>query len=241
MDGVIGAQIGSLSLIGTDDILGGKQGFLSALTDTPHEDALTDFSNDDYAIEGIYQKVHAACRHCHPAVDATLDIRKEHIFTADQIDKIEVRTYKLGVGSHDHTDIKGISSAKLSTPFAIALAIVKGSVGYADYTENNLNDYWIKNVTGKVKVMEDNHLTTLSPAIRGAKVTIYLKGGEVFENECLYPKGEPENPLSHQELEDKFRGLARYRGMSADECDEIINEISNNNFDLERILNILYK
>ena len=126
-DGVLAAQIGKLALPGPDDILGGKRGFLAALTDTPHPEFLTDFSDDGYCIEGIYQKVHAACRHCHPAIDATLDMRKDLHLQPDQIEKIEVHTYKLAVGSHDHTEIKGISSAKLSTPYAVALAIVDSS------------------------------------------------------------------------------------------------------------------
>lgn len=65
-------------------------------------------------------------------------------FKPNQIDRIEVRTYKLAVGSYDHTQIKGISSAKLSTLFALALAIVKGSASYADYNETNLADYNLK-------------------------------------------------------------------------------------------------
>lgn len=241
MDGLMAAQIGRLALPGPDDVLGGKRGFLAALTDTSHPEFLTDFSGDEYAIEGIYQKVHAACRHCHPAIDATLDMRNDLNLTADQIDKIEVHTYKLAVGSHDHVDIKGISSAKLSTPFAVALAIVKGSAGYADYTEENLNNYWIKNVTRKVRVIEDENLTLQSPAVRGARVTIYLKDGNVYENQCLYPKGEPENPLSQQELEEKFRGLAMYGGLTKEECDEVIEEIWKEDFDLKKIINIVCK
>lgn len=241
MDGYIAAQVGRLAIPGPDDILGGKRGFLAVLTDTPKPEYLTDFSGDEYAIEGIYQKVHAACRHCHPAIDATLDMRNDLSLTADQIDKIEVHTYKLAVGSHDHVDIKGISSAKLSTPFAVALAIVKGHAGYADYTEENLNDYWIKNVTRKVRVIEDENLTSQSPALRGARVTIYLKDGNVYENQCLYPKGEPENPLSQQELEEKFRGLAMYGGLTKEECDEVIEEIWKEDFDLKKIINIVCK
>jgi len=241
MDGYIAAQVGRLAIPGPDDILGGKRGFLAALTDTPKPEYLTDFSGDEYAIEGIYQKVHAACRHCHPAIDATLHMRNDLSLTADQIDKIEVHTYKLAVGSHDHVDIKGISSAKLSTPFAVALAIVKGSAGYADYTEENLNNYWIKNVIRKVKVIEDEHLTLQSPEVRGARVTIYLKNGNEYENQCLYPKGEPENPLSPQELEDKFRGLAMYGGLTKEECDEVIEEIWKDDFDLKKIINIVCK
>ena len=239
MDGVVAAQIGRLAIPGPDDILGGKRGFLTALTDTPHEDILCDFNDDSYAIEGIYQKVHAACRHCHPAIDATLAIRNDIHLLPEQVDRIDVHTYKLAVGSHDHIEIKGISSAKLSTPYSVALAIVKGSVGYADYIEDNLRNYWINNLTRKVKVIEDDDLTKRSPAVRGARVTIYLKDGNSYEASCYYPKGEPENPLSQQELEAKFRGLAMYGGLTKEECDEVINEVWKEEFDLEKIMRIV--
>ena len=229
-DGVLAAQIGKLALPGPDDILGGKRGFLVALTDTPKPEFLTDFTEDDYCIEGIYQKVHAACRHCHPAIDATLDMRNDLNLKPEQIEKIEVHTYKLAVGSHDHKEIRGVSSAKLSTPYAVALAIVKGSCGYADYNEENLNDYWIKNLTRKVSIIEDENLTAQSPAVRGARVTIYFENGEKYEASCLYPKGEPENPLTQEELESKFRGLAVFGGLSEKECAEIICEMNKDDF-----------
>ena len=234
-DGVLAAQIGKLALPGPDDILGGKRGFLAALTDTPKPDFLTDFSEEGYCIEGIYQKVHAACRHCHPSIDATLDMRDDHNLKPEQIDKIEVHTYKLAIGSHDHTDIMGISSAKLSTPYGVALAIVKGRCGYADYSEENLNDYRINHLTHKVSVIEDEKLTAQSPTVRGAVVTIYLKDGKRYETSCLYSKGEPENPLTQDEIESKFRGLAMYGGLSSAECDEVINEIKKDSINLNKI------
>lgn len=225
MDGLVAAKMGRLAMPGPDDILGGKRGFLAALSDTPHSEMLTDFTNEDYAIEGIYQKVHAACRHCHPAIDATLDLRNDLRFEMEDVDRIEVHTYKLAVGSHDHIDIKGISSAKLSTPYAVALALVKGCAGYANYNEENLNDYWIKNITRKVKVIEDEELTQRSPAVRGATVTLYLKNKGVFEAQCLFPKGEPENPLTNEDLENKFKGLALYGGWSEEKCNSVISSI----------------
>lgn len=241
MAGVVAAQVGKLGLPGPDDILGGKRGFLAALTNTPKPEFLTDFSNDDYAIMGIYQKVHAACRHCHPAIDATIDMRNDLDLKPEQIDHIDVHTYKLAVGSHDHTDIMGISSAKLSTPYAVALAIVKGSAGYADYNEANLDDCNIKLITRKVRVIEDENLTAQSPAVRGAKVTIYFKDGNVYEAPCLYPKGEPEHPLTQEELEVKFRGLAMYGGLTEQECEEVIEEIGQEDFSINKIMNLVCK
>lgn len=241
MDGIMAAKMGRLALPGPDDILGGKRGFLAALTDTPHPEYFTDFSEKDYAIEGIYQKVHAACRHCHSAIDATLDIRNDIHLKPEQVEKIEVHTYKLAVGSHDHTKIHGISSAKLSTPFSVALAIVKGSAGYADFNEKSLEDYWVKTLTQKVRIIEDEELTQCSPAVRGAKVLVHLKDGSVCEASCMYPKGEPENPLTREELEEKFRGLAMYGGLTKEECDEVINEIRKEDFDLNKIMNVVCK
>ena len=241
MAGVLAAQVGKLGLPGPDDILGGKRGFLAALTSTPKPEFLTDFTDDNYAIMGIYQKVHAACRHCHPAIDATIDMRNDLDLKPEQIDHIEVRTYKLAVGSHDHIDIMGISSAKLSTPYAVALAVVKGSAGYADYNESNLDDYNIKLITRKVKVIEDENLTAQSPTVRGAKVTIYFKDGNVYEAPCLYPKGEPEHPLTQEELEVKFRGLAMYGGLTEQECEEVIEEIGQEDFSINKIMNLVCK
>lgn len=207
MDGLMAAQTGRLALPGPDDILGGKRGFLAVLTDTPVQSHLTDFSNEDYGIEGIYQKMYAACRHCHPAIEAAVTIRNDVGFTSEQVDRVEVNTYKLAVGGHDHTDIQGMSSAKLSTPYSVALGIVKGNAGFEDFNEANLNDPDIIGLTRKVNVLEDGQLTAQSPAVRGARVVVCLKNGEEYAKEVLYPKGEPENPISYEEIKQKTSSL----------------------------------
>ena len=96
-------------------------------------------------------------------------------------------------------------------------------------------------LTRKVKVIEDENLTALSPAVRGARVIIYMKNGESHEATCLYPKGEPENPLTKEELEEKFRVLAMYGGLTKTECDEVYAEIWKDDFSINNILNVLCK
>ena len=240
-DGIMAAQIGKLAIPGPEDILGGKRGLLAALTDTPNPEFFTDFYGENYCIEGVYQKVHAACRYCHPAIDATISLRNDIHLEPEQIERIEVHTYLLAIGSHDHTQVIGVSSAKLSTPYAVALTIVNGSAGYADYNENNLGNSIIKMLTNKVCIIEDEYLTAQSPAIRGARVSIYMKDGNSYEASCMYPKGEPENPLTNEELEEKFRSLAMYGGLTLMECDELIHEIWKLEINLNKILNIVCK
>lgn len=206
MDGVAAATMGVLALSGPDDIIGGKRGFLGVMTETPNPDYLTDFTSSEYGIEKIYQKVYAACRHCHPAIEAAIAIRNDINLLPEQVQKIEVHTYKLAVGGHDHKEIKGMSSAKLSTPFSVALAIVRGNEGYVDFNEDSLQDVRVLSLARKVEVLEDEMLTSLSPGKRAARVKIYTEKG-IFEHQVDYPKGEPENPISFEEIKEKSKAL----------------------------------
>lgn len=234
MDAVAAAFIGRSGLQGPKDALGGKRGFLMVMTDTPHPEFLTDFDSDTLCIEQIYQKTYAACRHAHPAIEAALALRNE--VDIEQIEKIEVRAYKLAVSGHEHTEIQGIGSAKMSIPFGVAVALVTGGAGLASYSEATTSNETILALTSKVIVIEDEDLTRLCPEKRASILTIHLSDGSTLSNRVDYPKGEPENPLTQVELEAKFRELAMFGGLSKEGCDEVINEVWKEDFDLYEIL-----
>lgn len=235
MDAVAAAYIGRTGLKGPKDALGGKRGFLKVMTDDPHTEYLTDFNSDTLFIEQIYQKVYAACRHAHPAIEASLALRDS--VKIEDIESVEVRAYKLAVAGHDHTEIESISSAKMSIPFSVAVALVTGEAGLNAFTDETICNPAILSLAKKVQVVVDEELTAQSPAKRASKVTIHTKSGS-FSNQVDYPKGEPENPLSQQELEDKFRELAMYGGLTEKECDEVINEVWKENFDIKKIISL---
>lgn len=236
MDAVAAAYIGRTGLKGPKDALGGKRGFLKVMTDEPHTEYLTEFSSDTLCIEQIYQKVYAACRHAHPAIEAALTLRDK--VAIEDIDEIVVETYCLAVAGHDHTDVSGVSSAKMSIPFSVAVALVTGNAGLMAFTEETTNNEMILNLAKKVRVVENGELTMLCPDKRASVLTIKTKKGS-FSERVDYPKGEPENPLSRQELEDKFRELAMYGGLSESDCDEVINEVWKEDFDLKKLLGLL--
>lgn len=238
MDAVAAAYIGQTGLKGPKDALGGKRGFLSVMTDDPHSEFLTDFKSDTLCIEQIYQKVYAACRHAHPAIEAALALRGSA--KTEEIEKIEVRAYKLAVAGHEHTEIASVSSAKMSIPFSVAVALITGEAGLKAFTEETVTNSAILSLAKKVEVVEDEELTVLSPAKRASIVTIYTALG-TFAKQIDYPKGEPENPLMIEEQEAKFRELAIYGGLTTEECDEVIKEVWKDDFDLKKITKIVCK
>ena len=240
MDGVTAAYIGKARFKAPKDALGGKRGFLKVMTDEPKMEYLTDFSGDKLMIEGIYMKPYAACRHCHPSIEAALEIRRQPGFDIHKVEAIHVDTYKLAVAGHDHTEINGVNSAKMSIPYSLAVALCTGRAGLDEFTERYISDAAIRDIAQKVTVADVDDLTVLCPQKRVARVTVKTRAGN-YVQQVDYPKGEPENPLSRQELEDKFRGLAMYGGLSAEECDEVINEVWKEDFNLKKIMKIVCK
>ena len=238
MDAVAAAYIGRSGMKGPKDAIGGKRGFLKVMTDEPHPEYLTDFTSKTLCIEQVYQKVYAACRHAHPAIEAALALRDE--IAIDEIEHIKVQAYKLAVAGHDHKTVSSISSAKMSIPFSVAVALIKGDAGLQAFTEETVLDRRILDLAQKVDVVEDELLTAQSPAKRASIVVIQTSKG-TYTKQVDYPKGEPENPLSKEELEEKFRGLAMYGGLTMEECDVVIEEIWKDEFSIEKIMKIICK
>lgn len=238
MDGVTAAFIGKARFKNPIDALGGKRGFLKVMTDTPKLQFITDFESGNYMIESIYRKPYAACRHCHPAIEAAITLHNKHSFELSDVNRIDIRTYKLAVEGHDHARIEGSNSAKMSIPYSLAVALCTGKAGIDEFSEERVKDSGILHIAEKVSVAADDELSVLCPQKRVAIVTVATNSGDFVER-VDYPKGEPENPLSQAELEEKFRSLAMYGGLTKKACDEVINEIWKEDFDLDRILKIV--
>lgn len=191
---------------GADDILNDSRGFFKAMTDEVRTDRLLE---DGYAMLGIYQKLYASCRHCHAPMEAMMKIRDKRKFDFRDIETVEVRTYDLAINGHDHTQIAGISSAKQSIPYGVAVACIYGDCGIDAFTNQKVEDERIIGLTKKVKVLEDKDLTALVPQKRAAVVTVKLQSGVQYSERVDYPKGEPENPITKEEWNNKFFTLTK--------------------------------
>jgi 2-methylcitrate dehydratase PrpD len=238
MDAVVAAMIGKAGLKGPNDAIGGKRGFIAVTTDTPHLEQLTDFDGDTLAVDQVYRKEYAACRHAHPAIEAALKIKPQ--ISISEIENIEVLTYLQATEGHSYIEVSTVSAAKMSIPFSVAVALATGSADMKAFSSENVANKAILDLTRMVEVKEDVNLTALNPQKRAAIVVVHTQQGD-YSQRVDYPKGEPENPLSKEELEEKFRGLAMYGGLAEEECDTLIGEIWKEDFSIEKIIKIVGK
>ena len=205
--GITAAYAAKTGFVGPNDPLGGKRGLLAVMSENAKIEPLTDFSTVPYEIMRIYRKPYAACRHCHPAIEAALWLKENYNLHIEDIASIDIETYKLAVAGHDHTDIQGVASAKLSTPFSVALALFKSTANLNDFCQETISNELILSLTQKVKVHINDELTSWSPQKRAAIVKITNLRGEILCHEVDYPKGEPENPMTRAEVESKYFDL----------------------------------
>jgi 2-methylcitrate dehydratase PrpD len=215
------AFVGYSGFNGPEDILGGKRGFFSVMGD-PAKPILTgSIGAEPLALDGIYQKPYASCRHCHPAIEAAIHLKQRHNLDLDSIVAIRVKTYGLAVLGHDHSTIKGVTSAKMSIPFSVAVALKHGSAGISEFNEQAIEDGQLLRVTQMVKVSADEELSILVPEKRAAIVEVDIESGLSYAERVDFPKGEPENPLTDRELYSKFLELARHGGLTIDQAEQL--------------------
>lgn len=222
-DGLIAAYNAKAGFKGPEDVLSGERGWFAMMSKEYDTKLLFHKANNQYSIERTYFKPYAACRYCHPSIDAALSIRKEADF--NDIEVVDISTYYWAVFKHDHTQIKGISSAKMSIPFNFALAMVKGKADIKEYSLENISKLEIQELTAKVNVNSNDEFTKLFPQKSIASVSVCLKNGERISKTIEYAKGEPENPMTDNELSEKFTMLALYAGLPINKIDTLLNYV----------------
>ena len=226
LSGITAAYMGKCGFKGPEDVFGGKRGFFHAFCDEVKDERLID-QNDTLAIFQHYVKPFASCRHSHPAVECVLGLCNRNRIIPAEIKEIEVQTYKLAIYSHDLTNITSVSAAKMSTPFSIAVSILLGTCGIDAFSEDTINRRDIKELTKKVHIIENSKLTAACPEKRGAIVLIRMRNGEEFVDKVENPLGEPENPLTDTQLEEKYLSLMDYSGISRKDSEKIKKMIWN--------------
>ena len=199
-------QLAKAGFKGHDDPLGGYRGFLKMMSGDENTTIKPTLLNGTYAIMKCYTKPYASCRYTHPPVEAAIHLRNQHGIRPEDVQSIEVETYDLAVSGHDHTEVKGAYSAKMSTPYSVAVALAYGKAGLQEFGEDVLENEVIKSLTKKVNVVADKSMSEIFPGKQSAILTIKT-ADKTYSERVDFPKGEPENPMTETEFRERYEAL----------------------------------
>lgn len=236
--GLLAALIASREIPGAEGAI--EEGFFKAFcSEEVKLDTIYHSLGREYMLPTTYLKIHGGCRHNHPSIDAVSKLILEHGITPGRVASIQVRTYSVAI-SLQIINPRTPQEAMFNIPFSLALQLQLGNAQWESFNAENLRSPAIRSLMNKIQLEADPGMDTVFPEKRKAEVEITTIDGRRLIGATDFPKGEPENPLTIDEIEQKFRRLSAGkigRGRS-EEIWNLINrleEIENVNYLLQRL------
>jgi 2-methylcitrate dehydratase len=197
--------LASKGITGPAPVFEGERGFFKQVSGEFEIEKLGGI-NGDFKIHETSIKYYPVEYHSMSAADAALILYNKVKY--EDIEKIDIDTfevsYKIIVKDPEKWDPKTRETADHSLPYIVAHILVNGKINIDSYSEENLKDQRVKSLMKKISIKVDPSLDKLYPKAVPNRITIYLKDGRKESSEIIYPKGHYMNPLSDEELNDKF-------------------------------------
>ncbi|HEY6350670.1 MAG TPA: MmgE/PrpD family protein [Candidatus Angelobacter sp.] len=210
---VLAALLAQQGFTANEHALDGPQGFLAAMaSEKPDLQPLAENLGRHWEIleTGITVKLYPSCAATHPALDAVLDLRRQHNLAVDLIESVEVQvdavTPPLLTYDRPETGLQG----KFSMPFCIAAALVYGQVGLDTFEPSRIHDSRIQQMLPRVTMRVNPALGLGAPALTQAIVKISLGDGRVLLRNANGARGYPAHPASAEEIDKKFLSCGRH-------------------------------
>jgi len=226
MNGLLSALLAQKGFTGSSRIFEGKKGFLRATSDDYNLDIMTDGLGEIFHTARNSLKCYASCGHTHSAIDAALKVWRDTNQDVTAIRSVTVYVYQEALDLLEDVEVNTPYLAKFNLPFCVATALNFGHVALDDFTDERLLIPEILRLMGIISLKSDPELTRLYPRKWPSRVEIELANGKRYKGYCEYPKGDPENPFSEEELIEKFNKLCG-NIIVKDEKDRIVDLVLN--------------
>jgi 2-methylcitrate dehydratase PrpD len=238
-NGILAAMMGSEGFTGPWSIFEGEWGWFNthcekvAQLDSNGKSVLRKVFDASYLCDALGErydlltnsfKVHSGGRFGATSIDACLEVVKTYNIQPEQVKEIRVGACDFTRRVH-FTDgcrrPQNVVTAQFSLPFALAMVLLYRKVNVKHFTLENMSAPRVIEIMDKVSNYVDPRAEAAYPKHYISTVTIVLKDGTERRKTVEYPKGDPENPPTADELYDKFRELAGMT-LSADKTEKLL-------------------
>ena len=211
---VFAASLAKEGMTGPSPIFEGEMGFFKQVSG-PFELDTEEFGGrrGGFKIDETYIKYFPAEYHSQSAVWAALELRKE-LGDPSEVESVDVASHEAGYTILGKDPEKWRPTTKEtadhSLPYIVGMALLEGKIENSTYAPTKFRNKKTLDFLKKITVKEDKRLTALYPNEGIAnRITVRTKSGRTLEEEVIFPKGHPKNPLTDGEVEQKFRKLTK--------------------------------
>ena len=210
--GIQSALLAQAGLTGPMSIFEGKRGVLRLYANSDDAgplNAAMDRFGSEWGILRAGHKLYPVVSNLQSPIFQMEEVIAEHKITAGEIQRIDVwmATHSIEHGA-SIAEPKDAMGAQVSLAFSLAIRLLRGSNDLSLYADPKM---WRQpEVLRLIAIVHAHNDDTRFAGAndRGCHMTVTLRDGRTIEKHEEYPKGQPENPLTHAEIEEKFRRLA---------------------------------
>ena len=209
--GVLAALMAEKGYTGPEHVVEGKEGLTHCFGPAWKLNLLTDGLGDWWRITQCGMKAFPTEALTHTPISAVLDIVKSNDLKPEQVEKVRIRSLARAadiLSDPSKYDPQSKETADHSLPYVIAAALAERQVTPVQFEMRKIMDPTIRAQLRKVEVVADPEIEKVFPALQRVIVNLTTTDGRAFTKQLDYPKGDPRNPLSDAEVEEKFAALA---------------------------------
>ncbi|MDP2689868.1 MAG: MmgE/PrpD family protein, partial [Deltaproteobacteria bacterium] len=212
MNAVFAARLAKNGVTGPAPVFEGEFGVFNLVSGPFTLERFASSREDRFRILDTCIKYYPAEYHAQSAIGAAIELAEEMGEEAEGIEAVTVRTFGAAVeiiSGPEKWRPATRESADHSLPFCVAAALLDRNITLATFTER-LFDPDILALVDRIRVVKDPELDRLYPEAMPNRVEVTLGSGRFLSRESVYPKGHPKNPLTDEEVEEKFRALGSW-------------------------------
>ena len=210
--GIVAADFSQLGWTSADAILEAERGFFHAYGGGYNPDVYMNKLGQPWTIAnpGVSIKPFPSGSLTHPGMTEMLRLIRANGIKASDVEKVDVGTNHNNLNAlMRHHPTNGLE-AKFSMEYCMAVLLVHGKAGLGEFTDAAVNEPAVQNMLKRVHFYTDPVAEAAGYDKMTTIINIHLKNGRTISGRADFGKGSPANPMSYEEVADKFRQCADY-------------------------------
>ena len=228
--GILAAMLAQKGFTGPGGMIEGHDGFIEVIMNGDYDLGALRNVKGKFAIRETCIKSIIADFSSHGHLTATLTLVREHDIKPEDVAEVRITTSKR-CAEHTGDPVKKYpknkETADHSSYYLTAIAIIDRQIGPDQFTPEKYNNSRVRELIDKVILKGDPSLDKVRPA---GISEITTKKGEKYSLRVDYPRGHAHNPMTDEEVVDKFTSMAS-RYMS----DECVKQVIDTVFELDKL------
>jgi 2-methylcitrate dehydratase PrpD len=234
--GIVAAEFAKLGWTATPIVLEAGRGFFKAAGGGYDAAAIEGKLGNPWTFKfpGVSIKPHPSGSLTHPGMGLMLDLIRKHDIRPVEVSKVRVGTNRHMPNALIHHRPVNELQAKFSMEFCMAILLLERKAGLAEFTDKVVNRPNVKKMIEKVEFGVHPEAEAAGYEKMTTIIDIELADGRKISGRADFGKGSPVNPMSDEELSDKFRECAAWGKLPKASAEKVIDRV----FNLEKLKSI---